>query len=37
MAPHRAAKDTVQFFYTEPVPYDLIERITRELASRHTD
>src|SRR6188472_1610692 len=25
VAPHRAAKDTVQFFYAEPVPYDLIE------------
>jgi len=37
VAPHRAAKDTVQFFYKDPVPYDLIERITRELASRHTD
>jgi uncharacterized protein YdhG (YjbR/CyaY superfamily) len=35
IAPYRATKDTVQFFYDKPVPYDLIERVTRELASRH--
>ncbi|KRF42591.1 hypothetical protein ASH01_17400 [Terrabacter sp. Soil811] len=35
IAPHRAAKDTVQFFYKDPVPYDLIERVARALAARH--
>jgi uncharacterized protein YdhG (YjbR/CyaY superfamily) len=35
IAPHRAAKDTVQFFYKDPVPYDLIERVARALAERH--
>ena len=35
VAPHRAKKDTVQFFYKDPVPYDLIERIARALAARH--
>jgi uncharacterized protein YdhG (YjbR/CyaY superfamily) len=36
VAPHRAAKDTVQLFYDDPVPYDLVERIARALAARHT-
>ena len=35
VAPHRAGKDTVQFFYKDPVPYDLIERVARALAARH--
>ena len=35
VAPHRAKKDTVQFFYADGVPYDLIERIARALAARH--
>ena len=35
IAPHRAKKDTVQFFYKDPVPYDLIERVARALAARH--
>ena len=29
IAPYRAKKDTVQFKYTKPVPYDLIARIAR--------
>lgn len=29
IAPYRAAKDTVQFKYAKPVPFDLIERIAR--------
>ncbi len=29
IAPHRARKDTVQFFYKTPIPYDLIEEIAR--------
>ena len=37
VAPHRAKKDTVQFFYKDPVPYDLIERVVRVLAARHTE
>jgi uncharacterized protein YdhG (YjbR/CyaY superfamily) len=36
VAPHRAKKDTVQLFYKDPVPYDLIERVARALAARHT-
>ena len=36
VASHRAKKDTVQFFYAKPVPYDLIERIARALAAKHT-
>jgi len=36
VAPHRAKKDTVQFFYQDPVPYDLIERVARALAARHS-
>ncbi|WP_256793042.1 iron chaperone [Terrabacter sp. Ter38] len=35
VASHRAKKDTVQFFYQDPVPYDLIERVARALAARH--
>ena len=27
VAPYRAAKDTVQFPYRDPIPYDLIERL----------
>lgn len=29
IAPYRARKDTVQFFYKNPMPYDLIEQIAR--------
>ena len=35
VGPHGAKKDTVQFFYADGVPYDLIERIPRVLAARH--
>ncbi|MGO4603921.1 iron chaperone [Terrabacter sp. 2YAF2] len=35
VGPHRAKKDTVQFFYVDGVPFDLIERIARALAARH--
>jgi uncharacterized protein YdhG (YjbR/CyaY superfamily) len=27
IAPYRTHKDTVRFFYAEPIPYDLIERV----------
>ena len=36
VAPYRAKKDTVQFFYAQRVPYDLVERIAHALAARHT-
>ncbi len=32
--PYRAAKDTVQFRYAEPVPWDLVERLIAELIMR---
>jgi uncharacterized protein YdhG (YjbR/CyaY superfamily) len=35
VAPHRAQKDTVQFFYRDPPPTELIERIARALAAKH--
>lgn len=28
LAPYRAAKDSINFRYDSPIPYDLIERIT---------
>ena len=28
LAPYRAAKDSINFRYDRPIPYDLIERIT---------
>lgn len=34
VAPYRAAKDTVQFPYKKPIPYELIEKIAAALASR---
>lgn len=33
VAPYRAAKDTVQFPYKKPIPYELIEEIVAKLAS----
>ena len=36
LAPYRAAKDGLNFVYTKPVPYDLIERVAAELDRRHT-
>lgn len=29
IAPHRAKKDTVQFFYKTPIPYELIAKIAK--------
>ena len=29
IAPYRAKKDTVQFFYKNPIPYELIEKIAK--------
>ena len=34
VAPYRSTKDTVKFRYVKPIPYDLIERLAREIASR---
>jgi uncharacterized protein YdhG (YjbR/CyaY superfamily) len=31
VAPYRAAKDALNFRFSEPVPYDLIERVATEL------
>ena len=33
---YRRAKDSVNFAYANPVPYDLIERVAAELDRRHT-
>ena len=36
IAPYREAKDSVNFPYTRPVPYDLISRVTAAIVSlRH--
>lgn len=37
VAPHRSSKDTVQFFYRDGVPYDLVERIAVALVELHAD
>jgi uncharacterized protein YdhG (YjbR/CyaY superfamily) len=29
IAPYRSAKDTVRFFYSKPIPYDLVTKIVR--------
>jgi uncharacterized protein YdhG (YjbR/CyaY superfamily) len=34
VAPYRSKKDTVNFPYANPVPYDLITRIAEEIARR---
>ena len=34
IAPYRAAKDSVNFPYAKPVPYDLIERIATAIRSK---
>ena len=34
LAPYRAAKDTVRFPLSRPVPYELIERLAAFLAER---
>ena len=35
VAPYRAARDTVQFRYRDPIPYDLIERLVTASLMRH--
>jgi uncharacterized protein YdhG (YjbR/CyaY superfamily) len=34
IAPYRAAKDSLRFLHSRPLPYDLVERLARELAAR---
>lgn len=34
VAPYRAAKDSLNFPYTKPIPYDLIEKVTEFLVER---
>ena len=34
IAPYRAAKDALNFPYSKPIPYELIERVARFLAER---
>ena len=33
LAPYRAAKDSVNFVYTKPIPYDLIERVATAIVA----
>lgn len=34
LAPYRGAKDAVKFAYRNPIPYELIERVTELLVAR---
>jgi uncharacterized protein YdhG (YjbR/CyaY superfamily) len=34
IAPYRAKKDSLHFPYSQPIPYDLIERLAAELGRR---
>jgi uncharacterized protein YdhG (YjbR/CyaY superfamily) len=34
VAPYRAAKDTMQLTYAEPIPYDLVERVVSAMVRR---
>jgi len=36
LAPYRAAKVSLNFVYTKPVPYDLIERVAAALNAKHS-
>lgn len=35
VAPYRAAKDSANFLYARPIPYDLIERVAAASAARY--
>ena len=37
LAPYRAAKDTVRLPLRQPIPYDLIERVTALLVKNRVD
>jgi len=34
LAPYRAAKDSVNFVYSQPIPYPLIERVVAAIVAR---
>ena len=36
LAPYRTQKDTVKFLYRDPIPYDLIERLTTAIGRTHS-
>jgi uncharacterized protein YdhG (YjbR/CyaY superfamily) len=36
VAPYRSQKDSLRFVYAKPIPYELITRLTRELARRRS-
>ncbi len=35
LEPYRAAKDSINFSYDQPIPYELIRRVTAFLARKH--
>jgi uncharacterized protein YdhG (YjbR/CyaY superfamily) len=35
IAPYRAAKDSANFLYARPIPYDLIERVAAAVVARY--
>ena len=35
IAPYRAAKDSANFLYAQPIPYDLIARVAAAIAARN--
>jgi uncharacterized protein YdhG (YjbR/CyaY superfamily) len=37
VAPYRAATDTMQLKYSQPIPYDLVERVLAVMLSRRMD
>ncbi|MDN4641660.1 DUF1801 domain-containing protein [Agreia sp. PsM10] len=37
IAPYRAAKDSINFPYSKPIPYDLIGRVAAALAARRVE
>ena len=37
IAPHRAKKDTVQFLYTKPIPYELVAEIAKARITQAKD
>jgi uncharacterized protein YdhG (YjbR/CyaY superfamily) len=37
VAPYRAAKDTMQLKYAQPVPYDLVERVVAVMVRRRSE
>lgn len=35
IAPYRAAKDSMNFSYSKPIPYDLISRVAAAIVAKH--